>query len=498
MAQTDCTRTISTLVLLLVATAMLGAGCDEQGAAPPVTLDDYRLQANQRGAYPDVVVAQHNLHRVNDTALPMNQRRLSLAVVAYLKDTVPEAMDSLINMFTDPATSPELRTELVSTLLNSNDPAMTPFIVEALQEPNLPATTSDAMLAWLSRNATGGTLTEIVKLWAAEPPGGPNESHYRKVVEQMQQQPWDQALMEALNARNFRARGSAIELLGHRRRRSELTRGFMALRPQTEAVAAIQTFINGFGYVPTNKAALVQTVVVYKTRQRTMPQVADLARRWARDPQHPYLFNVRDYPLLEGLPQIPDAAGMTRERLLVEMAQRQMQRNHPVYRAGGPAAARTSTRLGVQSDRVTMADLWTLWLLDTMLSRPRIQQAMGKLAALDRRDTRAAMGGLIVLEEGQAETKLYNADRQLGTDLHYVPEKSLAGASRKAMCRFVTHFERASNGDRVGPTLQELAEARRDNMSGLVVTTLSERSFCAHYYTPGGVVVSIGEFSFVP
>ena len=492
MAQTDCTRTIRWVVLIAV--SLLGAGCDEQGAAPPVTLDEYRLQANRRGAFPDVVVAQHNLHRVIDDGLPMPDRRLSLSLVTHLKDTVPEAMESLTGLFNDPATSPELRSELLRALLQSNDPAMTPFVISALEQPNLPPATADAMRTWLSRNAKGGTLAEIVKLWAVEPPQGPNEEHYRNIVAKMQQKPWDQALMEALNARVFMARGSAIELLAQRLRQSELKRGFMALRPQSEAVAAIQTFINGFGYVPTNRSALVQTVVVYKTRQRTMLQVADLARQWSRDPQHPYLFNIRDFPLLEGLLPTRQVWETTRESLLLQMAQGQLQRSHPVYRAGGSAAARASTRLGVQSDRLSMADLWTIWLLDTMLSRPQIQRAMGILADRDRANTATAMGGLIVYEHGRAETKLYKADPIVGTDLHYVPEKSLAGPSREALCRFITHFEKADNAGRAGPTLQELSEARRDNMSGLVVTTLSDRSFCAHFYTPGGVVVSIGEF----
>ena len=152
MAQTDCIRT--TWAIMLIAAALLGAGCDEQTVAPPVTLDEYNLQARRRGAFPDVVIAQHNLHRVTDAALPMDERRLSLEVVAHLKDSAPEAMASLASLFNAPSTSPELRSELIGALLRSNDPAMTPFVVSALQQPNLRGANEDAMLAWLSRNAS--------------------------------------------------------------------------------------------------------------------------------------------------------------------------------------------------------------------------------------------------------------------------------------------------------------------------------------------------------
>ena len=497
MAQTDCTRTVWVSLVAVIATVLLAAGCDEQAAAPPITLDEYRLQANRRGAYPDVVVAQHNLHRIIDDGLAMDERRRSLELLAHLKDSAPEAMTALIDLFNDPDTSPALRNELMDVLLANNDPSMTSLVVSTLQQPDAHGPASDAMLTWLSRNADAGALAEIVKLWAAEPVGGPNEAHYRDVVEKMRRQRWDRALLGALNAKRFMARGSAIEILSGRRRPSELKQDFAGLRPHSEAVAAIQTFINGFDYVPTSRAALMQTVVVYKTQQRTMPQAAALAGRWASDP-HPYLFDIRHYPLLTVLAPQARAHQLTRDEIVVALARAQLERRHPVYRAGGPAAARMSTRLGVQSDRVSMADLWILRLLDQMLTRRQIQRAMRVLADRDRRDTSAAMGGLIVYENDQAEAKLYRADRHAGTDLRYVPAKSLTGPSRKALCRFVAHFERLGNADRVGPTLEELAEARATNMSGLVVTSLDDRTFCAHYYTPSGLVISIGQFPFAP
>ncbi len=397
MAQTDCTRTVWMSLAVIVAAALLMVGCDEQATAPPITLDEYRLAAHKRGAYPDLVVAQHNLHRVIDDSVPMDERRLSLELVAHLKDSAPDAMDALVSLFNDPGTSPELRAELMDVLLQSNDPAMTPFVVSTLNQPNVRGATADAMLTWLSRNADGGALAEIVKLWAAEPVDGPNEAHYRSVVEKMRHQKWDRAILNALNARRFMARGSAIEILAARLRPTELKRAFMALPPQSDAVAAAQTFINGFDFVPTSRTALVQTVVVYKTQQQSMPAAAALARRWAAD-SHAYLFNIRHYPLLVALAPLPQAHQATRDEIIVALARAQLERRHPIYRAGGSAAARTSTRLGVQSDHMSMADLWTLRLLDEMLSRKQIQRAMRVLADRDRRDTSAAKGGLFVFE----------------------------------------------------------------------------------------------------
>jgi len=494
MAQTIRKRTRSAMAALALVVAAIG--CEEGPAAPPVTLTQYENQVHKRDSYPDVVVVQHNLRRILDRSLPIEQRRASLELVAKLKDRAPEAVPTLVSLLGDTETDPQLQRDLMRFLLRSDDPSMTPFVVTALQRPQLRGSMSDALLGWLARNAEGGALAELVKLWAQEPVDGPHEASYREIVLRMERRPWDDALLAGLNARRFLARGSALEVLALRIRPSELKRRIMALPTGSDAVAGMQTFINGFDYMPISRASLVQTVVAYKAKPLPMRQASELAATWAADRRRPYFFNIRDYSLLAALSSDREAARLTRSAVLLELARAQLKRRHPIYRAGGPQAARTNTRLAGQAEHLSMADLWNIKLVDAMLARPDIQEALAELARRDREDTATAMGGLLVYQRGRAEAQVYPADSEQRSDVAYVAGSRLRKASRDALGRFVAHFETLNNAERTGPTLEELADAKMANYYGLVLTSLDADTFCAHYYTPGGVVVSLGKFPF--
>ena len=69
-------------------------------------------------------------------------------------------------------------------------------------------------------------------------------------------------------------------------------------------------------------------------------------------------------------------------------------------------------------------------------------------------------------------------------------------AARRALCRFVAHFEKVNNAERTGPTVEELLDAKTNNYYGLTFTTLDENRFSAHYFTPSGIVISLGKFPF--
>jgi len=432
-----------------------------------------------------------------DGNLAVDQRRESLLLVLRLHQEVPEAYDMLMPLLSARDVPPELQRELVQNLLAQNDPAMTTFVVRALQQPQVRGSMSAAMLDWLSRNAEGGALAEIVKAWALEPPEGPSERHYRTLVQQVQHRPWDEALFSAMNDPRFRAKGSAQELLVQRVRMSELKRRYTRMAARTDGVAAIQAFIRELDYVPISRGAMIQTVVAYKRGQHRMGPAAELAGIWARDRRNPYLFNIRDYSLLSALADDPQAQQTSRPTLMLRLAraQTQIRRQHPVYRPGG-SRTRTSTRLGAQADHLSTADLWRLWLLEEMLQRPRIRSALEELARRDRQDTSAARGGLIVHEGGRAEAKLYPPDPNVADDLRYAPSAMLKRDGRQALCRLICHFERLENADRVGPTPEEIVDAKTGNYCGMTVTTLDAETFCAHYYTPSGVVVSLGKFPF--
>jgi hypothetical protein len=142
-----------------------------------------------------------------------------------------------------------------------------------------------------------------------------------------------------------------------------------------------------------------------------------------------------------------------------------------------------------------MADLWNIYLLNEMLSRPRVQVSLRLMANGDMADRDSAWGGLVFYQNGQAEAILYPPDpRVKGDDLVYHPTRRLITDSRDSLCRFIGHFEKVDNADRVGPTGRELADAADGNYYGLVLTRTGADSFAAHYYNPQGVVVSLGKF----
>jgi hypothetical protein len=149
--------------------------------------------------------------------------------------------------------------------------------------------------------------------------------------------------------------------------------------------------------------------------------------------------------------------------------------------------------LDANLERLNMADLWTMQLLCEMLSRPRIQAALRTMSLKDRNDTHSAWGGLVFYREGGADAVLYMVKPDVpANDLVYtVPPEALADG-REAICRFVAHFEKEKNSLRAGPTAEELRGARELNIPGVIFTSVSADTFCAHYYNPNGVIVSLG------
>ena len=85
------------------------------------------------------------------------------------------------------------------------------------------------------------------------------------------------------------------------------------------------------------------------------------------------------------------------------------------------------------------------------------------------------------------------ADTSAGAnDLTYRPSAQLLKDGRASLCRFFGHFEKVNNAGRAGPTSDELRRAAEENAYGLVLTRVTADSFCAHYFNPRGLVISLG------
>ncbi|KKL26971.1 hypothetical protein LCGC14_2389890, partial [marine sediment metagenome] len=229
-------------------------------------------------------------------------------------------------------------------------------------------------------------------------------------------------------------------------------------------------------------------------RRDMLSEAARLALNWSRN--YKYQFNIRDFHLLSRLARDPLRSNLKRTQIVLEIGQALKTRKH-VRRA-----PTTSTKPGayddnfwLQVDKLTMSDLWNLFLIDEMLSRPRVQVSLRLMADGDLDDTHSAWGGLVFYQNGQAEAILYPPDPEAGSnDMTYQATQRLITDERDSLCRFIGHFDKVQNKSRAGPSPEELADARAYNYCGLILTRVGKNSFCAHYYNPEGVVVSLGKF----
>jgi hypothetical protein len=487
---------LSLLGLLALMAAELGCA-GMSGMAPPASPDEYRaMQASWRTSYPRQTVLLYNLQRVLDRDLDASRRVASMKVVAELGGEDPLVLEQLAGVLGESSTPPPLRDEVLTFLLSKDYPELAQYVVKVLPHVRGSQKLRDVLLDWLVRHPTAATLSEIVKTWAEVPPGNvAEETNFRQVVERLTNQPWDKALVEAMNSPGFAARGSALEVLTARLPPAVLRRAILDTTARTEAMTVLQTCINRFDYLPTAGQELLSAASVFRARSDMLPQAAELAAKWRRE--YGYRFNIRDFHLLSRLAADPRKAAVSRDQLVADLSRNLLRRRHIRYAVVPLSQEDQSTRFDKLADRLTMVDLWNLWLLDEMISRSNIQAAIAMLAEEDRQNAHRTSGGLVFLEGGQALARVYPVDRQLAaSDLSYVPSSRLLSDGRDALGRFVGHFETLRNANRSGPTAEEVAGARKGNYYLLVWTSLSETAFCAHYCNPQGVVVSLGQFPF--
>ena len=134
--------------------------------------------------------------------------------------------------------------------------------------------------------------------------------------------------------------------------------------------------------------------------------------------------------------------------------------------------------------------------LNEMMSRMRYKMALKIVIRRDRQDMQTQWGGLISYEQGKAEAKLYLPGEKTG-DEAYVPSKRFHDDAIDCICFFVAHFARGYSGAD-GPTKEELAFSRQQNLYGLVMTSLAGNRINATYFNPQGTVIDLGDFPLEP
>jgi hypothetical protein len=472
--------------------AALVGGCtpDCGCACPPVSVHDYeQMEKLTPECFSPGVIIMHNIQRLLDKDLAVPARVESLALLDRLCDKEEDYLSQIASVLDQPSCPPQVTKATLELLLKRDYAGLASYAVRGLPSVGPEnASFQQALMDWFDRHGDPAILAEVLRAWAAEPKAdGPLEDRYRQLVAKIAKKDWDQAVLATLDMTEFSARGSAIEILAKRLPPAQLRVRVMAVSPKSDAMIALQTCIDSFDYFPTAGGELLSAVCLYKSRREGFAQAARVNGTW-RD-AYGYKFNIRDFHLLRSLSGDAGYSQVTRAQLVADLTKQIDPRQH--VRIGGSQPA-TFAKL---ADSLTLADLWNVYLVNQMLGRQRVREAIRVMAENDRADLTGAWGGLLFFEGNQAEAMLYPADHSGGeNDLVYTASADCKNASRDSLGRFIGHFEKLSNAQRAGPTADELRDAKDNNYYCLVLTTINETTFAAHYFNPAGNVVSLGNF----
>jgi hypothetical protein len=420
----------------------------------------------------------------------------SIQLVNKIGPNDPQSRQGSLELLSDPSTPAELRSATLEIVLAKEDPTWAAPLVALMPKLKSGDPIRANIMAWMARHPGPLVLTEIVKAWAALPAGNPNETEFMELVRNVGGQPWESALLEAMNSPDFHAGAWAMQILAARSSRASLGERIGSVLARAPAIKALQAFWNKFQYLPATANECQVMEAVWTAHADSLDSAAKSFEQWKGQG---YEFNIRDFHLLDQLANDLIRQPMTRGQLIQALRQEMHALEHVhAHSEGGSTTQPVADDLESNADRLSMADLWTMELVHEMLSRTRIEAAMKVVAFKDRADTHNAWGGLVFYRDSGADAVLYQAPPDSPeNDLVYpVSPKALADG-RESLCRFIAHFEKDKNAQRAGPTAQELSSAKEDNIAGVIFTSVSDETFCAHYYTPGGVVVSLGCYPFL-
>jgi hypothetical protein len=484
------------LLPTFVAIAVLVAGCDSSPVIPRSVAQYDLMQKNTPGAYPDSVILMHNLLRASDKDLPPAPRVEAIHLVNKIGPNDKQSREEFLELLSDPSTPAELRSATLEIVLAKEDPTWAAALVALLPKLKSGEPARAKMMAWMARHPGPLVLTEIVKAWAALPAGNPSETEFMELVRIVVGQPWETALLDAINSPDFQAGPWAMQILAARSSQTSLGERIDSVLARAPAAKALQAFWNKLQYLPTTVSEFQVMEAVWTAHADSLGPAAKTFEQWKGQG---YEFNIRDFHLLDQLANDLIRPPMTRGQLIQALRQVLHALEHVhAHSEGGSTTQAVADDLESNVDRLSMADLWTMELLHETLSRTRIEAAMKVVALKAREDTHSAWGGLVFYRDGGADAVLYQAAADSPDDVlvYSVSPKALADG-RESLCRFITHFEKDKDAARAGPTALELRSAKEDNIAGVIFTSVSDDTFCAHYYTPGGAVVSLGCYPFL-
>lgn len=486
-------------VLAVALAAILLAGCENEPLRPaPRNIAEYNQMGRaDRTRYNTPFIINYNIAIIQNNEKPLKERGDSLDLVEKLVrdgyELTGAQLDDLASQLQDKACPPELAQKVLVFLLSQNYADMAAHVVPLMKKMQTDPQLRKLVIDWLKKNPMPEMLGSVVRSWASEQNiTKASEQSYQDTISQLTGKTWDVALLDAINTPGFTAQGEALAILVSRMKAADLRSRIIGLTPRTDAVKALQIFIDQFDYLPSTAPEFAAETVIYKLRRDLIADAARLCVQWCR--AYGYQFNIRDFHLLSRLARDPLRSNLNRTQLILKIGDDLKLKKHYRHVSNdSDRRDRYDESFWGQVDKLSMADLWNIYLLVEMFSRPRDQVNWWLFAEGDLKDINSAWGGLIFYRNGQGEAYLYlNPDA--GDDMNYVPTTRTLTDARDAMCRYVCHFEKVENADRAGPTAQELADAKRMNYYGVALTRTGPKTFCAHYYNPDGVVVSLGSY----
>jgi hypothetical protein len=473
-------------LLACAAMGLILAGCATLETQPPNTLAELEAQQQRDpNAFPVNTIVLHNLRRALDSDLPAKDRMASLTVLVRLDGDNPAYLGQLASILTDEKSPESYRSAVLQLLVRKDHPGLAPYVAGALSKAQ-DESLRQALLDWLIRHPQPDVVVEVVRAWASANPTDPTEEdRYRRALEAMSGLKWSDALLACLNQPGFLARGSALELLRRRVDESELRRRLGALDARSSAVRAMQFYIERLNYLPGGGRELLAAVVAFETRPSRLAAAVMKSEAWAG--AYGYTFDIGDFHLLSRLQndparQLPSRAEMIRG-LFTDVSNRKHAVANPLGAAGGDLADRL--------DRLNMADLVRLYLLNEMLVGQKMQSSLAVVAERARKGPVGPWGGLIFYDSGQATARLYPP---AGQD-SFVPGDQMLQDAMDCLACFDGHFP-SGNAPRDKLAATSAAEfdlAKRLGTRGLLLTSLDD-SFSAVFYWEDGSILSLGVF----
>ncbi|MBT3198846.1 MAG: hypothetical protein HN350_02925 [Phycisphaerales bacterium] len=485
----------------------LATGCVEPIPAPPQNLAEYsEIQRTHPQEYPTSTVKRHNIQRVLDPDLDVEQREASLELLSNLAGPggqLPAEIAAVLLQKDCPSSLRRLVSgQDVSIAAANQTPATTggttrkpPVAAVSGQPGRIPldqladapaGPQRTATLRWLVQNPKVDLLDDLAKLWALQPVNNADEQLFRQAVTKLGAGQWSDVLLNSINAKGFSARGSALSVLVARGAEINLFDRVKKMTAKNVSIQAMQTFVNKFGYMPANGGELLACVILQDKGQTNLNATAKLSRRWKT--LYNYKFNIRDYHLVSSIAADPIRSKIGQNELIKQIVTSVGPRRH---------VAQSGTPFSQQASQMSMADLWNIQLLDKMLHQKRVSLALRILADRLRAGLNSPRSGLVFYENAAASAKLYPQKKDsVAGDRNHLPERELHRAGFDALCHLHTRFEKVYNGDVAPPSRQELSAARRANFCGLLLASIDSRKFSVFYYNPNGNAVSLGVFEF--